>query len=265
MTAAPRARKRFGQNFLRDELIVRRIAAAIHPTARQHLVEIGPGRGAITGALLASGCRLDVIELDRDLVPRLQQQFAAHDKLRIHQADALHFDFSRLSQAGEPLRLVGNLPYNIATTLLFRLLEYTALIEDMHFMLQLEVAHRLAAKPGGKTWGRLGAMAQYYCRVEALFEVPPDAFKPTPAVQSALVRLQPHPHLQRDPAAELRLRQTLRAAFAQRRKTLRNNLRHLLDMQKLQSLDISPDARAETLSLQQLIAISALLPDRTAE
>jgi 16S rRNA (adenine1518-N6/adenine1519-N6)-dimethyltransferase len=254
-----RARKRFGQNFLHDSNVIRQIANAIHPREHEHLVEIGPGQGALTTELLAGGCELDVVELDRDLVPLLAATFAGNPRLRIHQGDALQFDFNSLYDGKRPLRLVGNLPYNISTPLIFHLLEFAPAIDDMHFMLQLEVVNRLAASPGSKAWGKLGVMAQYHCQIDALFEVPPTAFTPAPKVQSAIVRLKPRPGLVRDPALESRLRRTVNAAFAQRRKTLRNNLRDLIHMQQLEELGISPSARAETLSLQQFVTISDLI------
>jgi 16S rRNA (adenine1518-N6/adenine1519-N6)-dimethyltransferase len=261
-----KARKRFGQNFLVDAGVIRQIVRAIHPQTDQHLVEIGPGQGAITTDLVATGCQLDLIELDRDLVPLLEQRFAGQllgvdaPRLRIHSGDALDFDYGALATQGEPLRVVGNLPYNISTPLIFHLLEYASHIHDMHFMLQLEVVNRLAAQPGSKAWGRLGVMAQYHCQVDKLFEVPARAFRPAPKVQSAIVRLQPHTDRSVDPEEEGRLRKLVQAAFAHRRKTLRNNLRDLVSVQQLESLEISPGARAETLSLQQFIAISQL-PD----
>jgi 16S rRNA (adenine1518-N6/adenine1519-N6)-dimethyltransferase len=246
-------RKRFGQNFLHDPDVIGRIVDAIDPRADQHLVEIGPGQGALTESLVAAGCRLDAIELDRDLVPNLKQRFGARPNFQVHEADALRFDFSSLAAPGETLRVVGNLPYNISTPLIFHLLDYAPHIRDMHFMLQREVVNRLAAVPGGKAWGKLGVMAQYYCQVDALFEVPPGAFNPPPKVVSGIVRLQPRTA---DPEQALRLRRVVRAAFSQRRKTLRNTLRDLVDVQQLEQLGIDPTARAETLTLQQFIAIS---------
>jgi len=258
MSAPHRARKRFGQNFLTDTGIIRRIIDAINPGPGQHLVEIGPGQGALTADLLASGCQLDVIELDRDLVPPLQERFGDCERFTIHQADALRFDYAELAKPPQQLRLVGNLPYNISTPLIFHLLEYADIIDDMYFMLQREVVKRLAAEPGSKAWGKLGVMAQYHCQVDALFDVPPGAFRPAPKVESAIVRLRPRDS-QVDRELEQRLRQTVAAAFSQRRKTLRNTLRDLVSVQQLESLGIDPGARAETLSLQQFVAISQLL------
>jgi 16S rRNA (adenine1518-N6/adenine1519-N6)-dimethyltransferase len=258
---AHRARKRFGQNFLHDATIIDRIAAAVHPQQDQHLVEIGPGQGALTGALISSGCALDVIELDRDLVPGLLAAFGLRPGFKLHQADALDFDFAALRASlhgtDEPsLRIVGNLPYNISTPLIFRLLQHCAMIRDMHFMLQLEVVQRLAATPGSKHWGRLGIMTQYLCRVEQLFEVPPHAFTPAPKVQSAIVRLTPWQQSPWPDCNQAQLRAVVKAAFAHRRKTLRNNLKAIIDSTQLEALGIDPGARAETLQLTQFIEIS---------
>jgi 16S rRNA (adenine1518-N6/adenine1519-N6)-dimethyltransferase len=251
-----RPRKRFGQNFLRDPGVIHRIVSAIHPREEEHLVEIGPGQGALTAALVTSGCQLDVIELDRDLVPGLLVAFSIHPRFRLHSEDALRFDFASLAAGDERLRVVGNLPYNIATPLIFRLLENTAFIEDMHFMLQLEVVERLAAHPGNKDWGRLGIMAQYHCRVEHLFNVPPEAFRPPPRVQSAVVRLVPHREHPWPDCNRADLQAVVQAAFAQRRKTLRNNLKGLIEDSALAELGIDPSARAETLQLTQFIEIA---------
>ncbi|GAB3282168.1 16S rRNA (adenine(1518)-N(6)/adenine(1519)-N(6))-dimethyltransferase RsmA [Parahaliea aestuarii] len=252
-------RKRFGQNFLQDAAIIGRIADAIQPREDDHLVEIGPGQGALTEALVTSGCRLDVVELDRDLVAGLLAAFSIYPGFKLHSADALKFDFAALAADDRPLRVVGNLPYNISTPLIFRLLEFAPLIRDMHFMLQLEVVQRLAAEPGSKAWGRLGIMAQYLCEVEHLFDVPPEAFFPPPKVQSAIVRLAPRqtsPWPDCDPA---QLKRVVQAAFAQRRKTLRNNLKGLMDDAGLQQLGLDPGCRAETLELVDFIHIANAL------
>ena len=261
---ATRPRKRFGQNFLEDGAIVSRIESAVAPRLRDHVVEIGPGRGALTEALVSNGCYLDAIELDRDLTAGLLAAFSIYPRFKLHSADALEFDYAALldnADSGERLRVVGNLPYNISTPLIFKLLENTAIIEDMHFMLQLEVVKRLAAEPGGGDWGRLGIMAQYHCCVEHLFDVPPTAFNPPPKVQSAIVRLTPWRSSPYPPVDVETLRSTLQAAFAQRRKTLRNNLRGIATDAQLEALDIDPGARAETLELTDFIAIANQLHD----
>ena len=249
-------RKRFGQNFLTDHGVIGRIADAIAPAASDHLVEIGPGQGALTEMLAPVGCQLDVVELDRDLVAGLLAAFSIYDRFKLHSADALKFDFAALTENGKPLRVVGNLPYNISTPLIFKLLENASIIQDMHFMLQLEVVERLAAQPGSKAWGRLGIMAQYHCRVEHLFDVPPSAFNPPPKVQSAIVRLTPWDQPQSAECREDQLRKVVQAAFAQRRKTLRNNLKGILDAEAIESLGIDPGCRAETLQLKQFIEIA---------
>ncbi len=252
-------RKRFGQNFLRDDSVIARIASAVHPRAEDHLVEVGPGQGALTGALITSGCRLDVIELDRDLVTGLLAAFSVYPGFKLHSADALRFDFDQLATGNQTLRIVGNLPYNISTPLLFHLLTFVPLIRDMHFMLQLEVVQRLAAQPGSKAWGRLGIMAQYLCEVEHLFDVPPAAFFPPPRVQSAIVRLIPRPTSpwpECDPAL---LRHVVQTAFAQRRKTLRNNLKGMITDPQLEALGIDPGCRSETLDIIDFIRIARTL------
>ncbi|QFU74464.1 16S rRNA (adenine(1518)-N(6)/adenine(1519)-N(6))-dimethyltransferase RsmA [Halioglobus maricola] len=254
-----RPRKRFGQNFLTDEGVIDRIAGAINPQPDDHIVEIGPGQGALTETLAPTGCRLDVVELDRDLVAGLLAAFSIYPGFKLHSADALKFDFSALPVDGEKLRVVGNLPYNISTPLIFKLLENAPLIEDMHFMLQLEVVQRLAAEPGSKHWGRLGIMAQYHCHIDHLFDVPPESFFPPPKVQSAIVRLAPRTTSPWPDCDEGQLRKVVQAAFAQRRKTLRNNLKGIIDSNALVALGIDPGARSETLELSHFIAITGAL------
>ncbi len=259
MSKAPathRARKRFGQNFLRDDGVINRIIRAIHPLTDDHLIEIGPGQGALTDLLMASGCDLDVIELDRDLVPGLLASHGTSPRFTLHSADALKFDYAQLGHGERSLRIVGNLPYNISTPLIFKLLENAPLIRDMHFMLQLEVVNRMSATPGSKNWGRLGIMTQYHCRVESLFEVPPSAFSPAPKVQSAIVCLEPWEKSPWEKCDEAVLRRIVRAAFAQRRKTLRNNVKGILNDGQLEELGIDPGARSETLELSQFIAMA---------
>ncbi len=254
---AHQARKRFGQNFLQDDGIISRIIRSIAPKPDQHLVEIGPGLGAITEQLLAAAGELDVIELDRDLIPILRTQFFSYgDRLRIHQGDALKFDFHSLVRDQQPMRVVGNLPYNISTPLIFHLLSHSGIIEDMHFMLQKEVVERLAAQPGDKHYGRLGIMAQYYCRVDNLFLVPPEAFSPRPKVDSAIVRLTPHRQLPYTALDHGDLATVVRTAFSQRRKTLRNNLKKMLPSGQLEALGIDPGIRPERVPLSDFIKLS---------
>lgn len=253
-----RPRKRFGQNFLHDPGVIRGIVAAIHPRAGEHMVEIGPGLGALTAPLMAVLGEMDVVELDRDLIPGLERQFADSGTLRIHNSDALKFDFCALAGAGsgEKLRVVGNLPYNISTPLIFHLLEQSRCIRDMHFMLQKEVVDRLAAQPGGGDYGRLSVMVQYHCRVEKLFGVPPGAFNPPPRVHSAIVRLVPYPEPPSPATDEKCFARVVAQAFSQRRKTLRNNMKKLLDAEAIAALGIDPGCRAETLSLAQFVALA---------
>ncbi|WP_104202667.1 16S rRNA (adenine(1518)-N(6)/adenine(1519)-N(6))-dimethyltransferase RsmA [Billgrantia saliphila] len=252
-----RARKRFGQNFLRDPGIVSRIVRAIGPRSGDRLVEIGPGQGALTEPLLeAADGHLEVIELDRDLIPGLRVQFFNHPDFVIHEGDALKFDFRALRGEGPSLRVVGNLPYNISTPLIVHLLEAGSAIADMHFMLQKEVVDRLAAAPGGGDWGRLSVMAQYRCRVDALFTVPPEAFVPRPKVDSAIVRLTPHTALPWPADDEALLFQVVRQAFAQRRKTLRNNLKGVVDAGALEALGIDPGRRPQTLGVEEFVRIA---------
>lgn len=256
-THAPR--KRFGQNFLTDQGVITAIARAIAPSESDNVVEIGPGQGALTDALFDSGCAINAIEIDRDLQSQLRVMFFNRD-LTLHNADALKFDFSQLSKADNDLRVVGNLPYNISTPLIFKLLENLGLIKDMHFMLQKEVVDRLAARPGTKAWGRVSVMTQIDCEVESLFEVPPEAFFPRPKVQSAIVRITPKSTHYRPECSRPHLSKLVQLAFAQRRKTLRNNLKGVMVDAEIEALGIDPACRAETLSLDQLIDLSMQLP-----
>ena len=249
-------RKRFGQNFLRDDSIIEAIARSISPIATDHLVEIGPGEGALTQALISSGCQLDAIELDRDLRTRLLASFSTYPDFTLHSADALKFDFASLVTERCQIRVVGNLPYNISTPLIFRLLDQAEGIADMHFMLQLEVVDRLAAQPGTKDWGRLGVMAQFQCQIEKLFEVPPDAFYPPPKVQSAVVRLAPHASPQFPGADKTALSKVVTQAFSQRRKTLRNNFKGVLTDADFEQIGIDPSYRAEALSISDFVAVT---------
>jgi len=256
------ARKRFGQNFLHDPAIIQRIVQVINPQPGERLVEIGPGKGAITFPLLAACKRLEVIELDRDLVRPLAEKAPEFGELVIHQQDALRFDFSALA-AGERLRTVGNLPYNISTPLLFHLIAQSDSIQDMHFMLQKEVVNRMAATPGSRDYGRLSVMIQYRCKVEPLFHVGPGAFQPAPRVDSAFVRLTPWPQPRVAVKDTECLAALVRQAFSQRRKTLRNTLKGLLSEQAIQATGTDPSARPESISLEQFAALANQLADKT--
>lgn len=263
---AHRPRKRFGQNFLHDPGIIRRIVDAIDPQAAQAVAEIGPGLGALTCPLLERLGHLDVIELDRDVIPRLLAHCGNLGSLRIHEADALAFDFNALAaERGQALRVVGNLPYNISSPLLFHLFAQVGSLRDMTFMLQKEVVDRLAAQPGSRDYGRLSVMAQVICRIDALFTVPPGAFNPPPKVDSAIVRLTPHPEPLVDKATHESLARVVRAAFGQRRKTLRNTLKGIVPADTMDSVGIDPTRRPETLSLDEFILLARQVVDRAAD
>jgi 16S rRNA (adenine1518-N6/adenine1519-N6)-dimethyltransferase len=251
------AKKRFGQNFLHDASVIERIVAAIAPRAGDTLVEIGPGLGALTRPLLAAAGRLTVVEIDRDLVPGLRAMDPAGN-LRVIEADALRLDYATLAPPGGALRLAGNLPYNISTPLLFHLLGFARLIQDMHFMLQKEVVLRMCAGPGAEDYGRLSAALAARCECEYLFTVGPGAFRPAPQVESAIVRLRPRP-----PAFTVRdwdaYDRVLLAAFNQRRKTLSNSLRPLLSPEQIRSAGIDPTLRPERLAPAEFAALANLL------
>jgi len=247
-----RARKRFGQNFLSDPNIIRKIIDAIRPVAGETMVEIGPGLGAMTDPLVERLGHLHVVEIDRDLIARLQERYTP-EHLTIHQGDALKFDFGSL---GAPLRVVGNLPYNISTPLLFHLAAFADTVSDMTFMLQKEVVMRMVAEPGTDDYGRLSVMLQYRFRMGRLFDVPPGAFRPAPKVTSSIVRMVPLPPEQLAAQDEALLESIVAAAFGQRRKTLRNTLRDFLDEQDFATLGLDPGLRGERLSVAQYIAIA---------
>ncbi|PTB95105.1 16S rRNA (adenine(1518)-N(6)/adenine(1519)-N(6))-dimethyltransferase [Marinobacter sp. B9-2] len=256
--AGHQARKRFGQNFLHDPGVIEQIIRAINPKPDDAIVEIGPGLGALTEEILAVNPRLQVVELDRDLIPVLRTKFFNYPEFRIHEADALKFDFSEL-MVDRPLRIIGNLPYNISTPLIFHLLAQADVVQDMHFMLQKEVVQRMAAVPGDNNYGRLGIMTQYFCRVQPLFEVGSGAFRPAPKVDSAIVRLVPHrtlPHTAKDLAT---LQAVVRTAFNARRKTLRKALGGMVSVAQLQNLGINDGLRPENLALTDYVAIADLL------
>ncbi len=252
-----RPRKRFGQNFLHDQGVIQRIVHAIAAEDDDHIVEIGPGRGALTLPILPLCRRLDIIELDRDLVAWWQNQ-TLQGNLQIHAADALKFDFTNLLEgADDRLKLIGNLPYNISSPLIFHLLEFHHYIDDMTFMLQKEVAHRMAAEPGSKAYGRLSVMVQYHCDVEIMFDVGPESFDPPPKVDSSIIRLQPRlPSLSAIDVEHLSA--LVSQAFSQRRKTLRNTLKPMATESQIEQAGIDPAMRAETVSLEAYIRLSNL-------
>ena len=254
-----RAKKRYGQHFLHDRGTIDRIVRAIGPHPGDRIVEVGPGRGAITAPLLSGAGSLDAIEIDAEVVPRLTERCAGLGRLRVHVADALQFDFRALRGDGPPLRLVGNLPYNVSTPLLFHFISQIDAFASMHFMLQKEVVARMAAPPGGKEYGRLTVMLAPWVRVEPLFDIGTGAFTPPPKVVSTFFALHPHPAPPFAIGDEAAFARVVSAAFQQRRKTLRNSLRGLLDAEGIASAGVDPGARPETLAPAQFASLAAQL------
>lgn len=253
-----RTKKRFGQHFLNDHSVIEKLIYEINPKPQEKIAEIGPGLGALSFPLLKKIDSLDVIEIDRDVIARLQQR--NNSKLHIHGVDALKFDFSTLLKSNNKdntkLRIVGNLPYNISTPLIFHLLEYREHISDMHFMLQNEVVNRITAEPGSKTFGRLSVMVQYFCHCEYLFFVGPESFSPPPKVDSAILKLTPWVKLPYQANDANHLSQIVAQAFSMRRKTLRNNLKKILSAEQIEAAGIDPSMRAESLSVKDFVTLS---------
>jgi 16S rRNA (adenine1518-N6/adenine1519-N6)-dimethyltransferase len=257
-----KAKKKFGQNFLVDEQIIGGIISAIRPEPEDNMVEIGPGLAALTRPLLKILKHLHVVEIDRDIIARLQQDYpqdSPKSKLTIHGGDALEFDFATLAA---PLRIVGNLPYNISSPLLFHFAAYAECITDMHFMLQNEVVERMVAEPSTPAYGRLSVMLQYRFRMEKLLDVPPESFRPSPKVDSAIVRMIPLPTSEIAVRNEKLFAAIVRTAFGQRRKTLRNTLRGYLDEMDFERLGINPQLRAENLAVAGFIKVANYLDER---
>jgi 16S rRNA (adenine1518-N6/adenine1519-N6)-dimethyltransferase len=256
MSARPK--KSFGQHFLHERRYIDRIVSAISPRPGDFLVEIGPGEGALTFPLLAAAGKLTAIELDTDLIPNLQANAAGVGELSIVHADVLKVDFTAMAHQQEVarLRVAGNLPYYISSPILFHCIDHAAAIADMHFMLQKEVVDRMAAEPGSKVYGRLSVMLQLACKVERLFDVPPGAFRPPPKVDSAVVRLVPLVAEARHDADPERLHHIVKAAFAQRRKTLSNALRQWMDADAIRQAEVDPKARAETLAPEDFVRLA---------
>ena len=260
------AKKRFGQNFLVDTNVIQQIVDSIQPQTDDLMIEIGPGLGAMTRPLLSRLQQLNVIELDRDIIPKLVKNCVFSDpankeKLIVHQADVLKFDFSvfhlqhsqQYPETDKRLRIVGNLPYNISTPVLFHLLNYRHLIEDMHFMLQKEVVDRIVAKPGNKLYGRLSVMLQTFCHTEFLFEVPPFAFEPAPKVHSAILRLRPNTRFEDQIKDFSSYEKLVRQAFSQRRKTIKNTLKNLCTAEDIKQANLVISQRAEELSTEDFV------------
>lgn len=258
MRHAPR--KRFGQHFLTDPTVVDEIVAAVGPQPEDKMVEIGPGLGALTRPLLARLAHLHAVEIDRDIVARLRTEFPA-ERLTIHQADALEFDFGTL---GPGIRVVGNLPYNISTPLLFHLAQSAASIRDLHVMLQKEVVARMVAAPGGSEYGRLSVMLQYRFRLEQILAVPAAAFRPAPKVESAVVRMVPLERRDEDRCDETLLSRVVAKAFMQRRKTLRNSLSAYLAEPDFRALGINAESRAQQLSVADFVRVTRHVAARAA-
>ena len=255
-----RPKKSFGQHFLHDSRYIDRIVSAMAPRATDFVLEIGPGEGALTLPLLTAAGKLTAIELDTDLIPALQARAASVGELQIIHADVLKVDFTALAQRHgvDRLRIAGNLPYYISSPILFHCVEHFGAIADMHFMLQKEVVERMAAEPGSKVYGRLSVMLQLACRVEPLFTVPPEAFRPPPKVESAVVRLVPLAPQDRHDADAGDVYTVVKAAFAQRRKTLNNALKQLMDTDAIRRAGVEPGARAETLAPEDFVRLAKI-------
>ncbi len=256
---AHRPRKRFGQHFLTDPQVLHDIVLAVSPNKEDHIVEIGPGEGVLTQLILPLCKHLDIIEIDRDLCAYLRTHFIDTPTLSIHEADILRFDFSTLDMQTQPRRIIGNLPYNISTPLLFRLFELTSSIIDMHFLLQKEVVDRMAATVGDRHYGRLSVMTQYYCYAESLFPVGPNSFNPPPKVDSAVIRLAPHKELPVTANDINMLSKVVKEAFTYRRKTLANSLKKYINNDELNALGIDPKKRPQELSIAEFVAIANTL------
>jgi 16S rRNA (adenine1518-N6/adenine1519-N6)-dimethyltransferase len=258
------ARKRFGQHFLRDAGTVRRIIDGFAPQTDDDVLEIGPGDGVLTRELAPRVHSLHAVEIDRDLAAALAQELGQLPNVIIHNADALDFEIGPLVEGGRKLRLIGNLPYNVSTPLLFRLLAQTRHIRDMCFMLQKEVVERLTATPGTKAYGRLSVMIQWRCHAQRLFTVPPGAFRPTPKVDSMVVRLEPYVKPPVAVADEPAFVRVIAAAFTARRKTLRNALSGLISSEELRAAGIDPVRRGETLTLAEFATLGNTLVEKEA-
>lgn len=260
MTHLPR--KRFGQHFLCDQAVIERIVACIAPHPREHLIEIGPGQGALTLPLLKRLRYLEAIELDRDLITELEVRTRHAGELKLYSADAMAFDYASIKTDDRMLRVVGNLPYNISTPLMFHLLSYADIIKDMVFMLQKEVALRLAAKCSTPDYGRLSVMVQYHCQVDLLFDVPPSAFFPPPKVDSSIIKLTPYRKKMQPVKDYFVFESVVKQAFSQRRKTLRNTLKNTVDDAMWERLQIDSTKRAENLTTMDFIKIANALMEK---
>lgn len=271
------AKKRFGQNFLVDKSVINLIVDSIQPQVDDLMIEIGPGLGAMTKPLLSRLKKLNVIELDRDIIPKLVNNCVFADvenkhKLVVNESDVLKFDFEKFHENNAPhtgekkLRIVGNLPYNISTPVLFHLLNFRHLIQDMHFMLQKEVVDRIVSTPGNKLYGRLSVMIQTFCNTQALFEVPPYAFEPAPKVDSAILRLQPNAQFEKHIDDFSQYEKIIRQAFSQRRKTLKNTMKNYCSVEQIENAGLAASQRAEELSVVDFINLyNSIIHDKIAQ
>ena len=257
-----RHKKRFGQHFLHDQSVLDAMTAAIAAQKTDIMLEIGPGEGALTTRLIDEVGSFTVVEIDNDLIPTLNKRFADRSHFNIIHQDALTVDYGATIPDNEMLRVVGNLPYNISTPLIFQLLESRSRITDMHFMLQKEVVERLASPPDGEHYGRLSVMAQYYCAIEDLFHIEPEAFDPPPKVDSAVVRLRPYLNLPFTAKDEQAFASMVKQSFSMRRKTLRNNLKGSLTGEDIEACGINPSVRAEVLAVADFVRLADLWHDK---
>jgi 16S rRNA (adenine1518-N6/adenine1519-N6)-dimethyltransferase len=251
-----RARKRFGQHFLNDSYIIEKIIHAVSPKSDDHIVEIGPGQGVLTQFLIPQAGRVDAIEIDRDLAAYLREHFKNFPQFFLHEMDVLNFNFSSLTEKKASLRVVGNLPYNISTPLLFHLFNYLPLVRDIHVMLQKEVAERMTAKVNTPDYSRLSVMTQFYCQTQKLFDVSPMAFSPPPKVDSSVIRLTPNPSQLYQPKSVTHFAEIVKNTFNFRRKTIRNSLKPYLSEAEIEKLGIDPNKRPQELSIDEFILIS---------
>lgn len=256
-------KKRFGQNFLNDKNIIEKIVKSISPSASDQLIEIGPGQGAITFPVLSISRSLTAIEIDNSLIPHLQKDKPENTELSIIESDALKVDLNKIYKDSASIRVFGNLPYNISTPLIFHLLKYKNIINDMHFMLQKEVIERIVAEPGSKTYGRLSIMVQYHCRAENLFLIGPNSFYPPPKVDSAFVRLTPYTSSPYDCVNYEIFSDIVRKCFNARRKTIRNSLKNDLSADQIEECKISPSARPETLAVSDFVTLANMISKQT--
>ena len=260
-TTDHRPRKRFGQHFLRDDGVIQHIVDEVHPQPNDHLIEIGPGEGVLTRVLERPDIELDLVEIDRDLIARLGEMFAGQSHVNIHEADALKFDFATLKRTDKPMRLVGNLPYNISSPLLLHLVKYADDIVDMHFMLQKEMVDRMAAEVGGSNYGRFTVMMQYYFDIDSLFDVYPEALKPPPKVMSAVVRVVPQKTLL--PLADTALFEELvKQAFSQRRKKIRNTLGKWFTAEQMAECGVDEADRPQQVPVTSYVNLTNALFER---